>query len=140
MKNIVLFLFTITILLGCSQDDDDNSTNSVIVGEWKLMRSEFYGINPEGSYELITVDYRSDSIIYNFRNDGTLDVSGEENMGYPNGSHIYFFGEDHLTGQNDPMILLVKINDLKWTYQLTDGEMRLGQTYVDGIDLIFEKK
>ena len=52
----------------------------------------------------------------------------------------FFFGEDHLGGSSDPKVLLVKINSTKWTYDLTNGIMILGLSYVDGPNLIFERK
>lgn len=129
---------TIATLSSCSKDDD--SSNNQIVGEWKLTKSEVYGINSNQEYELFSTDHSSENIIYNFQSNGTLMVSGGENTGYPNGEYEYFFGEDYLGGSNDPKVLLVKINNSKWTYNLTNGEMKLGQSYVDGVDLIFERK
>ena len=53
----------------------------------------------------------------------------------------YFFGKDYLGGNtNDPKTLLVKINTSKWIYNFIDGEMILGQSYVDGPNLVFKKE
>jgi hypothetical protein len=42
--------------------------------------------------------------------------------------------------QYDPKTLLVKINTSKWIYSFKDGEMILGQSYVDGPNLVFKKE
>ncbi len=128
---------TIAVISSCSNDDD--SSNNQIIGEWKLIEAKFYGLEGGNSSEG-SIDYSDKNIIYNFQLNGTLTVSGEENAGYPDGTYEYFFGEDHLGGMNDPEILLVKINESKWTYDLTNGKMTLGQSYVDGPDLILERK
>lgn len=54
-------------------------------------------------------------LLRSFKSNGTLTVSGGANPGYGNGDYEYFFGEDFLGGSNTPKILLVKINDSKWT-------------------------
>lgn len=57
------------------------------------------------------------------------------------GQHNYFFGEDILGGlSSDPKILVVKIDDDKWTYNLSNGQMMLSQGYLDGESLTFVKK
>jgi len=131
MKNFVLLTLIGLLALGCSKDDDELSE---IVGNWKLIESKSHGFQGASS-----IDYSNESIIYNFQIDGILIVSGGENAGYPNGEYEYFFGEDHLGGTNDPKVLLVKINDSKWSYDFTNGKMTLGQAYVDGPNLIFER-
>ncbi len=135
MKRILLIVMIIPTLISCSKNDDSNSENE-IVGKWKLIRAEFYGFEGENS-----INYSNKDIIYNFKSNGTLKVTGEENAGYPSGEYEYFFGKDYLGGStNDPQTLLVKINNTKWIYNFKDGEMTLGQSYVDGPNLIFERK
>ena len=133
-KNIALTLIGL-LILSCSKDDD--RTNQ-ITGNWKLIEAKFYRLDSGSSEGLI--DYSNGNIIYNFQSDGTLIVSGGENAGYQNGEYEYFFGEDYLGGINDPKIVLVKIKNSKWTYDLTNGKMTIGKSYVDGPDLIFERK
>lgn len=132
MKKIVT-LFIIGLLVSSCSNNDDISNK--IVGNWKLTKATFYSYEGEGF-----IDYSGKNIIYNFKSNGILVVSGGKNAGYPDGSYAYFFGEDHLGGMNDPKVLLVKINNSKWTYNLTNGKMTLGQSYVDGPNLIFERK
>jgi hypothetical protein len=134
-KNLILILAIIT-LSSCSKDD--NPSTKQIVGEWKLMEARIlnFSTNP-------TIDYSNENIIYNFQSNGKLLVTGSQNIGYPNGEYEYLFGNDYLSGapsSGESKILLVKINNSKWTYNLTNGKMILGQSYVDGPDLYFERK
>ena len=138
MKKISILTLIGLLTLSCS--NDDNST-APIIGEWKLTTAEYYGLNSNEEYELYTVDYSDKNIVYDFQTSGILIVSGEQNIGHENGEYEYHFGEGHLDGDDSgPETLLVKINDSKWTYSLTYGKMRLGKSYVDGPDLIFERK
>ncbi len=137
MKKVFLLLLTVAFSVSCSNDDDISSGQ--IEGEWKLIRAEFYGLEG-GSSSQGSLDYSDQNITYDFRQNGVLKVTGGENAGYPAGEYQDFFGEDHLGGSSDPKILLVRINNSKWTYNFTNGQMRLGMSYVDGPDLIFEKK
>jgi len=128
------------LVFSCSNDDE---INYQITGKWKLTEAKFYGLEGGNSSEG-TIDYRNENIIYNFQSNGILIVSGGENAGYTNGEYEYIFGEDYLSGAPSPgeeMILLVKINNsTKWTYNMTNGQMTLGDSYVDGPNLVFEKR
>lgn len=95
MKKVLLLLLAVAFYVSCS-NDDDNSTDQ-IVGEWKLIRAEFYGLEGGSSSEG-SLDYSDQDIIYDFRQNGLLKVTGGENAGYPTGEYPYFFGEDHLGG------------------------------------------
>jgi hypothetical protein len=130
MKKI-LFSLILVISFGCSNEDD----LSQITGNWKLMEAQFNGFQGES-----IIDYSNENITYTFLNNGTLVVDGNDNVGYEEGEYDYFFGEDFLGGNQDPKILLVKINNSKWTYSLSNGKMILGKSYVDGPDLVFERK
>lgn len=120
------------LISSCSNDDD---ISNQIIGNWKLTKTVCCYF--EGGR---TTDYSNENIIYNFKSNGILVVSGRDNVGYTNGEYEYFFGKDHLGGNTDPKVLLVKINNSKWTYGLTNGKMTLGRSYIDGPNLIFERK
>lgn len=132
MKKIISIILIGILIFSCSKEENNADQ---IVGNWKLIEAKIYGF--EG---LNTIDYSDDTIYYNFQTNRTLIVTGGENVGYPIGAYDYFFGEDHLGGMNDPKIILVKINDTKWTYNLANEKMTLGLSYVDGPDLVFERK
>jgi len=134
MKKITILFLIIGILASCSNDDD--VANNQIIGEWKLTEAQIFNFNGQFS-----TDYSNDNLIYNFQSNSILKVTGGQNFGYPDGEYDYFFGEDYLGGgTNEPKVLLVKINESKWTYNLTNGKMTLGKSYVDGPDLILERK
>lgn len=138
MKNLIIILLTFGSFLSCS-NHDDNPSNSEILGEWKLIEARI--INFENNP---LIDYSKENIIYNFKANRVLSVTGGNNVGYPNGEYDYIFEKDYLGGAPSPgeeKILLVKVNNnTKWTYTLTYGRMTLGNSYVDGPDLIFERK
>ena len=140
MKKLFILLMSIAIFSSCS--NDDGSTNE-IVGEWQLIKVETYGVNSNGDMELFSVDCSQENIIYNFHSNNELLISGGDNLGYANGTYDYIFEEDYLSGfpsENESKTLLVKINGSKWTYELENGIMILGQMYVDGSNLYFKRK
>ena len=136
MKKLIVVVLTIGTVLSCSSDDD-NPTNSEILGKWKLIEVQIidFGTNP-------TIDYSTENIVYNFQAYGVLSVTGGANIGYPNSTYNYILEEDFLGGTPSPgeeMIWLVKVNSTKWTYNNSNGQMILGTSYVDGPDLTFER-
>lgn len=127
-------ILTVATITSCSKDDD--SSGNQIIGEWKLIAAKVFNFGGQSS-----TDYSTKNIIYAFQPNGILKVTGEQNIGHSPGTYEYFFREDYLgRGTTDPKILLVKIDESKWTYNLTNSKMTLGQSYVDGADLIFERK
>ncbi len=131
MKQFLIILITL-MLSSCSKNDE---MPDQIIGKWKLIQVQIFGFGG-----LYSEDYSNKNIVYEFQSNGVLIVSGGKNEGYSPGKYNYFFGQDHLGGSNDPKILLVKINDSKWTYGLKESKMTLGKSYVDGPNLIFTRK
>lgn len=129
-KEIYVAIFSL-LALACTKDDEA----SPIYGKWKLLEARYYGFQSERS-----VDYSNRNIVYNFQVNDILIVSGGDNAGYPNGEYQYFFGEGYLSDipEANPVVI-VEINDTKWEFDLTDGKMTIGQAYVDGPNLIFER-
>jgi hypothetical protein len=131
MKRLFLLIAISLIVFGCS---DDNKTNQ-IVGQWKLI---FRHSNPRSSY---VSDESAKNIVYDFKSNGVLIVTGNQSAPHTDGQHNYFFGEDILGGlPSDPRILLVKIDGGKWTYNLSGGQMVLSQGYLDGETITFVRK
>jgi hypothetical protein len=140
MKNLIFLLITIFSLTSCKRDD--NEISNKIFGEWKLMQAKQYGINASGEYELFTTDYSSQNIIYNFLPNNTLKVSGGENIGYNDGTYPYQFKNDYLGIPlgNESKVDLVEIQGIKWSFNLSNSQMTLDHSYVDGPALIFKRK
>jgi len=136
MKNILLLTILATLFISCSKND--NEISNPIVGEWKLMKSEHYrALNSKS-----TTDYSSQNIIYKFDSNSNLNVNNSNN-GYNAGNYKYEFKNDYLSGSpssTETKIFMVVINSTKWTYNQSNGTLVLGNSYVDGLDLYFEKK
>jgi hypothetical protein len=142
MKNILILMMAIVVLSSCSKDNDDDATNQ-IVGKWKLVKIEYYKRDANTNGSLQTTDYSVKNIIYDFRLNNKLIISGEDNMDSENRVSDYVFEKDYLSGfpsEGESKMFLVKIDGSKWTYSLTNGIMKLGQSYIDGSDLYFEKE
>ncbi len=138
MKKVVILIIMVVTLSACPRED----TISIdpIIGKWKLIEIRFSGFE-----RISSIDCSDKNIIYNFKTDDILNVSGvsanDKYLRYSNGEYKYFFGKGRLGGGgSDPKILLVEIETTKWTYKLTDGKMVLSTSYLDGETLIFEKK
>jgi hypothetical protein len=142
MKNILILMMAIVVLSSCSKDNDDDATNQ-IVGKWKLVKIEYYKRDANTNGSLQTTDYSVKNIIYDFRLNNKLIISGEDNMDSENRVSDYVFEKDYLSGfpsEGESKMFLVKIDGSKWNYSLTNGIMKLGQSYIDGSDLYFEKE
>lgn len=140
MKKALIFLMTIILLSGCT-NDDETQTNPIL-GKWKLVKIEYYDWNSNGNAGPQTIDYSDKNITYDFRSNNKLIVTGQ-NIDNGNRESDYIFEEDYLSGypsEGESKMLLVKIDGSKWTYSLTNGTMMLGQSYIDGGDLYFERK
>lgn len=155
MKNLVFVLLMNLIILSCSNPSkpniennnpdciigelDKDITSDKIIGEWHLIRKRTFWVS---NYNY---DVSNENIIYNFQSNGVLVISGNTNLNgyFENGEYIYEFKKDNLSNSlnsNDPMIWLVKIEGEKWAYKSQNDLMVIGQSYVDGSDLCFERK
>ncbi len=136
MKKLFCLIVFTTTIFSCS--NTDVISENQIIGEWKLIEAKIpkaAGVNSSTG----SIDYSNNDIIYNFKSNNILTVSGGTNVGYPNGNYDYFWGEDYLSTTTDPKILLVKINESKWIYNLINEKMILEKSYIDGPDLVFER-
>lgn len=132
VKKVIFIAFLSFLTLCCSTDDEVPQ----IIGRWKLLEARYYGFQGES-----TIDYSNNNIIYSFQANDILVVSGGDNAGYANGEYQYFYGEGYLgdLAEGKP-ILIVEINDTKWEFDLSNGKMTLGQAYVDGPNLLFQRR
>lgn len=113
---MVLALFS--LLSGCEKGSDLNGENEILYGKWQLTT-----INPldaEGM-ELILVDFTPMNIIYEFKANNVLTVSGNVDNNYGGleiGNHFYVVT---LTEINNDSLGLpaphgVKINDISYGF------------------------
>ena len=134
MKNIMLLSVLVMLFVSCTKND--NEISNPIVGEWKLIKSEQYD---EASNKLSVTDYSSQNIIYKFDSNSNLNINSGNNAG----NYKYEFKEDYLSGfpsNGETKMFMVVLYSTKWIYNLSNGKMKLGNSYVDGPDLYFEKK
>jgi hypothetical protein len=136
MKKLTVLLAIILLLANCSKNDEE--TSNPVIGEWKLIKVE----QNNGANNISTTDYTDQNIIYKFETNSILNIN-TNNAAYNSGNYSYEYKNDYLSGfpsSGETKILLVVINNQKWTYELINGKMKLGQSYVDGPDLYLEKK
>ena len=117
-------------------DLNNNITADQILGEWKLTR----GRNVWPVY--LSTDFSNDNIIYNFKPDGILVISGvgteEPPHTYSDGEYSYVF--EHVDSW-DETVWKLTINSQSWnavwTYISQNDLMVLSQSYIDGSELCF---
>ncbi|MDM1551392.1 hypothetical protein [Empedobacter falsenii] len=119
-----------TFIFNCNDDDSINN-NSQIVGNWKLVQEKIYVTDNSGKIVLATTDYSTQNIIYKFKGNNILTVSGVvgENHSHVNGDYKYNSNADY-----------VEIDNLKWYSTHTSTTLILDQSYVDGSNLTFTKQ
>ena len=74
MKKILLFLTTITLFCLCNKSDEKEEPNHYL-GKWKLMSVVLYG--EYLPFDIPSIDFSEAGIIYEFKTDGVMAVSGE---------------------------------------------------------------
>ena len=102
----------------------DEYLTSGIIGKWKLMK-----VVMPTEFELAVYDYSKDNIIYEFKSNGILTISGvpKDNRGYRAGDYTYSIVQYY----ND--FYELKIGDYqKDPCQISNNKMQFGSHYVDG--------
>ena len=126
-----LFYLTLIIFSVFSSCNDDESENkSPIIGNWKLSQGKIYVTSQTGEITLKTVNYDQQNIVYNFKSDNTLVISGanSETLGYNNGDYKFNYNSDN-----------IEIDNLKWMSTYSKSTLILDQSYVDGSQLILTR-
>ncbi len=135
MKNFFIMIAISSIAFGCSDDNEPNQREVVgdIVGQWKLIYVH------QHSWDSFISDVSSKSILYNFKSNGILDVRAETTL-LKKGQYNYSFGEEILVidGQSFET-QIVTIENQKWLYSFSDGQMSLSVLDNNGGSLTFVK-
>jgi len=112
---IVFALFS--LLLGCEKKSDLKSENDILSGKWQL--TTISPFKTEGM-DLVLIDYTPMNIIYEFKANNVLTVSGNVDNNYGGleiGNHFYVVTEIN----NDPLGLPasreVKINNISYGFR-----------------------
>lgn len=136
MKKLTTLFVLLLLFINCSKNDEE--TLIPVIGDWKLIKVE----QNDGSNNISITDYSNQNIIYKFETNSNLNINAN-NLAYNSGNYNYEYKNDYLSGfpsSEEKKTLLIVVNKQKWTLQLINGKMKLGQSYVDGPDLYFEKK
>lgn len=154
MKKIIFLILLIISLASCTNDTepiieqdytncivgelDVITTSDQILGEWKLTRARV--LWPD----YINSDFSNENIIYNFKPDGVLVISGAGTekfpLSFPDGEYTYEF--EHIDTW-DETVWRLRINPEKWnsnwTHTTQNELMVLSQSSTDGSDLCFKR-
>jgi len=135
MKKFLLLIVISSMIFGCSEENEPNQTEVVgeIVAQWKLIYVH------QRSWDSYISDVSAKNIVYNFKSNGILDVSAETVL-LKKGQHNYSFGEETLIigGQNFET-QVVTIENQKWIYSFSNGQMTISELHSDGGTLTFVK-
>lgn len=135
MKTFFLLIAISAMVVGCSEQHEPNQKEVVgeIVGQWKLIAVH------QRIWDSYIADESAKNIVYNFKSNGILDVSAETTL-LKNGQHSYSFGEETITiGVQSFEAEVVTIENQKWLYSFSDGQLRISQLDNDGGSLTFVK-
>ena len=113
----IVFAF-FSLLLGCENKSDLKSENDILSGKWQL--TTISSFNTEGM-DLVLVDYTPKHIIYEFKANHVLTVSGNVDNNYgglETGNHFYVVTLTEIS--NDPLACpaphKVKINNISYGF------------------------
>ncbi|MFH7005002.1 hypothetical protein [Flavobacterium bizetiae] len=135
MKKIITLLLIAFLSTNCSSNDDEKVENPV-VGTWKLIKTENLVFGGENNI----IDYSNKNIIYKFDNKSNLKIIDGTNIT----TQKYEYKFDYLSGSStsgETKVNMVIIDgSTTYVYHFSNGQMKLEQSYVDGVDLYFEKQ
>jgi hypothetical protein len=138
VRAVLALLYLSFMFLGCKKSEfvnlditcpisvnkgDDRS----VIGSWKLVKSETVFMSKTNE------DYSCNDIIYNFKSNGTLNITSDINnyIGDKQGSYKYSFSTSQLyNGGNQPYTL--KINQRAVACSISQGVMTLDDSPLDG--------
>lgn len=133
MKKKLLLLAAISsVMLCCSDEDESARVAGAIVGQWQLIHVH------ERSWDSHLSDESAKNIVYDFKANGILDVSGAcaliEKGQYP-------YREETLTLGGQPYKTpVVTMAGRRWIYSFSDGHMTIVELDSDGGTLTFVRK
>ncbi|MHC8950284.1 hypothetical protein [Sphingobacterium hungaricum] len=132
MRTLYIFLIASICMLSCSKDE----TNELI-GDWQLVEVQSPQMMLNGRIELVSKDFRSENIMYSFISNNTLRVTGASHFAYEPGTYSYELIDSHATFKTSKGVI---IENTDWVLGYREGLMVLDKSYVDGPQLLFEKK
>lgn len=133
MKVSFLLIAICSMIFGCSDEDEPNQAEVVgeIVGQWKLIYVH------QRSWDSYISDESAKNVVYNFKSNGILDVNAETAL-LKKGQHNYSFAEETLSiGGQSFETHVVTIENQKWLYSFSKGQMSINEMDSDGGTLTF---
>jgi hypothetical protein len=137
--SLAIFLLVLT-LTACKKDDNNmeeslrcpvaavDGVDDSVLGKWRLVKARIVFRDPR------TEDYSCEGILYDFRADGTLTVSGGSSVdapGYEEGQYTYTFTAGKLFEHLEEAYTL-SINDSKFASGINDNRLVLNASPLDG--------
>ena len=121
------------VCLSC-QNEMDNDSNDSIVGKWKLMKE----VHPYTDSRPITYDYSMYDIIYNFKENGIMEVSGvPENIDNYLGK--YMEERTYSLLFIDDGIYALEIGTITYPFAIKSNKLEIGNATLDGYIYYFVK-
>ena len=139
----MLFLvFLFSCLFVCCDNDNNNYAENII-GEWKLVKiTNSYTLDT--SFNPLSYDYSQYSIVYEFKRNSVLTVSGETDVidiyvGHTIGKHSYSFVKDKDGYGMAGLPYGLKIDDHTYWYEVSSEKLIITMAPVDGNAYYFVK-
>ncbi|WP_339610602.1 hypothetical protein [uncultured Planktosalinus sp.] len=114
--------------------------NDSIVGNWLLIDIQKNQM-AQGAKNKFT-DLEKHQVIYNFKNNGSLIVTGDTVLVHTPGTYNYNLEKDYigLPLENQANELLLSIDNSKWSFTKKNNEIKIGQAFLDGPELTLKRK
>ena len=85
---ILLILAGVLVSCGKGEENSENPYRDNIIGKWKLM---YFLSREEADWIFDTVDYSNENIIYEFRSNNKLIITGYVENDFSQGEHYYSY-------------------------------------------------
>lgn len=138
MRNlsVILMIIALPLLFSCSSSDDwDTVNNGDLIKKWHLIRVEQAVMFPDNDAQFSSVDYGEKKVVYDFQKGAIVKVSGVDKgdpFAMPDGIYSYevIDGEEGMD--------FIEINRIKWAFSISERQLILDHSHVDGPKFIFE--
>lgn len=139
---LLLFTFCVLFIFGNIAEKvvDENKFS----GQWKLIETKSYLTDSDGDLSLTTLNFEDIGIVYHFKEDFTLEISGvKDPMTAPlfNGTYNYELKTDTLDFSDDPAKQheLLILGKAPFLYHFENDELKLELVYPEMLEMIFER-
>ncbi len=140
ISSIKIVLFLPLILLSC--DSSQKIIKSSIEGDWMLIEIHKNQMAEGYQNTLKSTNFEKHQVVYSFKKNGNLVIKGDTLLIHTPGTYKYILEEDYIgkPHENQAKELLLKIDDVKWSFTQNDNEIIIGQAFLDGPELTLKRK